>query len=87
MKEPSCIAFNFGASFFDESSTPTPLVEVILVTTEPQYNAAGEKARVAETFRFGVVPKTLRHLAGKMTDAADAADKLFEAAFVGKETK
>lgn len=63
-----------------------PLLEVVLVLSEPKYeaDAGGYVKRYAlSDFRFGSTPDTLRHVAESLTDLADKADSEF-AAFVAR---
>jgi len=61
-----------------------PLVEVVLITSEPKYEAdAGGfvKRSSVSDIRFGSAPKTLRKVAAELVKLADEAEKEL-AAFV-----
>lgn len=65
-----------------------PLVEVVLIVSEPRYeaDAAGFVKRSAVSdIRFGSTPKTLRKVSVELVKLADAAEKEF-AAFRGDST-
>jgi len=55
-----------------------PLVEVVLITSEPKYEADASgfvKRSSVSDIRFGSTPKTLRRVAAELVKLADEAEK------------
>ena len=78
MKELIANARNIAFVEIDDD-TLSATVEIILITSEPQWQADGgggmSKHRVAETLRFNAQPDALRQLAKNLNAYADEADK------------
>jgi hypothetical protein len=61
--------------------TMRPMVETIVILTEPKYNVTKEgleSRRVTSTIRFQAAPDTLRNMSIQFANWADEADALLE---------
>lgn len=82
MKELTLISANLylAPSAPPDGGEMRPMVETILVLSEPKYTfddtGGTVRARVTETVRFNAAPVGLRELARRLTETADMADAL-----------
>lgn len=80
MKEIACTARNLMVVSTEESYSP--MIEVILVLTEPNYrfNKKGElvKRRDPETIRFSTSPDGLREIAKNFNQWANDAEEILK---------
>lgn len=88
MRELRSISHNISILMHEDSEQP--MVEVILLLSEPQYaiDASGmfAKSRNLTDFRFGTTPKGLRDLAETLIGMADEAEHLCSG-FIGTSEK
>jgi hypothetical protein len=80
MKEISATSRNLSLVYQDGPAMFTPMVEAILVLSEPQYSVdlGGQlvRTRQVETVRFATSPEGLRDLARTFLEWADDADNI-----------
>jgi hypothetical protein len=78
MKEAFGAARNLSLVYNDVKKTLAPMIETVIITTEPRYKV-GEtltRVRVPESIRFLACPDVLRALAVQFATWADEADEL-----------
>ena len=79
MKEVHDLRHNFLAAW-NEDNVIEPRVEVILITSEPQYHVdpadTVQRQRLAEQTRFVSSPVSLREIANRLTLLAEQAEQL-----------
>jgi hypothetical protein len=73
MKELSGVSANYIPYLADKGFVAA--AEVVIVVSEPQYNAAMEKSRVAESFRFLASAESIRDLCKSLTKIAGESEK------------
>lgn len=90
MKEVICTARNLMV-VPDEEHTVRPMIEAIVVVSEPQFrfDRGGQLAneRETETIRFSASPEALRKMAKSFNEWADEADGFAESLGLKKEQK
>lgn len=90
MKEVICTARNLMI-VPDEDLTMRPMVEAIVVVSEPQFrfDRGGQLAneRHTETIRFSTTPEALRKMAQSFSDWADEAEAFAASLMLAKKEK